>query len=248
MHIEQARRYLYTASAVPATGEITFPFQQYIDAKASSALPATGGRATARIDDYHVDKIISIGSAVTQLVGSFSKEENAFNTLVTTTIDGLNLLDVVTADRCVARLTSRHLKEDPNKESPGPEASIVFLGCHFENLRIAGFQAVIEYNEDLLANVDTFEGMRAHCPKNKIPSTESRGMLSTSIIKNISGLVGVKVQGNRIEIPQFGVVYLGEVIAKPSTRRLTMIRAELGCSLYGNVSICQIDGNGTEYP
>ena len=48
-----------------------------------------------------------------------------------------------------------------------------------------------------------------------------------------------------INIPNLGAFYFGELIIQWSTRRLTMIRVELGSPTGGSGSVSDVDTNGT---
>ena len=70
-------------------------------------------------------------SAHTQVSGHKSKKhDGASVTLATSQVDDLNVLNVVTADRVVAQVSTTHF---PDHRAP----AVTFLGTHFENLRIA---------------------------------------------------------------------------------------------------------------
>ena len=47
-----------------------------------------------------------------------------------------------------------------------------------------------------------------------------------------------------ILIPGFGVVYFGEYLITPTSRRLTMLRIELGCPITGSIVCGYVDANG----
>ncbi len=85
--------------------------------------------------NYRLEGIISFAGAHTQVSGHISKKhKNAKVTLATSVVEDLNVLNVVTADRVVAQISTTHF---PNVEAP----SVTFLGTHFENLRIARHKA-----------------------------------------------------------------------------------------------------------
>ena len=61
---------------------------------------------------------------------------------MTATIEGLNFLDVLTADRLVARISSYYLFEEEHSHYS-------FVGTQFDNLRIGGYPVELELNERL---------------------------------------------------------------------------------------------------
>ena len=45
---------------------------------------------------------------------------------------------------------------------------------------------------------------------------------------------GGSIDGGKIHIEEFGTIYLASVIFKPSYRRISMLRVELGCPIGGS--------------
>lgn len=85
--------------------------------------------------NYRLEGIISFSAAHTQVSGHKSKKHvGASVTLATSVVEDLNVLNVVTADRVVAQISTTHF---PGVEAP----EVTFLGTHFENLRIARHKA-----------------------------------------------------------------------------------------------------------
>src|SRR5438270_49307 len=85
--------------------------------------------------NYQMEGIISFSAAHTQVSGHNSKKHTGASvTLATSVVEDLNVLNVVTADRVVAQISTIHF---PGVEAP----EVTFLGTHFENLRIARHKA-----------------------------------------------------------------------------------------------------------
>lgn len=55
---------------------------------------------------------------------------------------------------------------------------------------------------------------------------------------------GWKQKGFAIEVPNFGRIYLAELIVRPSYRRLNMLRLELGSPVVGRVVVASASCNG----
>jgi len=194
--------------------------------------------------------------------------------LASATIEGLNILDMVTADRIVARVASKQFIDDP-------EPTITPIGSHFENLRIAGCPIHAELDTDLFNRLGTFkafkdayegnqqyrEAMQALFlwgkPKFEVPEflrerynwftgdkfPESKGIVLCSLVKGIKANCGeLKIYGNVIEVPQFGKVYLGEVMLQQYEREVTMLRLELGSPSAGTASGPSGGGGGAGFP
>jgi hypothetical protein len=123
-------RFRYHASAVGASGSLYAPYNQLIPAQASAALPEMGGVAHTIARRLN-NPVMRFERAKSELVGRYDEDDKAYETGITVVVERLNILDMVTADRIVARLISKH----PQGEK---EPSISLTGSHFENLRVAG--------------------------------------------------------------------------------------------------------------
>jgi hypothetical protein len=57
-----------------------------------------------------------------------------------------------------------------------------------------------------------------------------------------------RVLGHVIELPAFGRIFLGEVLASRDFIQVTMVRAELGCAVVGSTSGGVVTANGHMVP
>jgi len=273
--------YLYNAHGYGFGGRIDRPFQHVLDVHAGASLPTTGGYEVSRRENFRLNEIISYTAAHTVVAGSRNEKDGSYTTLASSTIEGLNILDMVTADRIVARVASKQLITDD-------EPTITPIGSHFENLRIAGCPIEVELDTDLFNRFGTFsdfkkayeadqqhrERMQAAFlwgkPKFEVPDflrerynwfagdkfPESKGIVLCSLVKGFKTCCGefkdncgeLKVYGNVIDVPQFGKVYLGEVMLKQYEREVTMLRVEMGSPTSGPASGPSGGGGGTTYP
>jgi hypothetical protein len=146
------RHFHYHASALALSGELTRPVHHVIEVQAGTSLPTTGGVGSSHVENFRLDEVVSFRRAYSHVSGSV-KEENGkriHTTHATATVEGLNILDVVTADRVVARLSSSF--EEPTPRKPGPfEGRVLLLGSKFENLSIAGHAVEVELDHELLS-------------------------------------------------------------------------------------------------
>lgn len=146
------RHFHYHASALGLSGELTRPVQHVIEVQAGTALPSTGGVGSSHVENFRFDEVVSFRRAYSHVSGSVKEENNKriHTTHATATVEGLNILDVVTADRIVARLSSSF--EEPAPKVPGPyEGKVLTVGSKFENLNIAGFPVDVELDHELLS-------------------------------------------------------------------------------------------------
>lgn len=208
--------------------------------QASVSLPLTGGHGTSRVENFRHRSFFSFRSAESQVVGSYSTTDKAYGTLATCTVEGLDIMGVVTCDRIVARITSKHPDD-------GSEPSIIPLGSRFENLHIAGFRIAPELAIDDLCEHDTWSKLG----KLKVPfqKHESRDMAACTLVRDLGELPGgLQANGLAIHVPHFGTVHLAELFITPDARRLLMLRVELGCSVEGQYGAGGSGGNGAWPP
>ena len=241
----EARRFHYHGTGHALSGHIWRPFQRLIEVQAPSSLPTIGGVGASRVENFRLDDFVSFKTGYTHVMGSQksvrrddrtqeqSKGKGEYRivhtTQATAVVEGLNILDVVTADRIVARLTSTH---DPAE----PEGRIVLVGSKFENLRIAGCEVNVRIHHQLCLKLETFEAVRnevkkpgselrkmadetwgtTHASDAKNPQTEleSHGALLCSIVKEVEfkdpnfAKIG-KTQANGSDQPCPGVERFG---------------------------------------
>jgi hypothetical protein len=185
---------------------------------------------------------VSFRAAYTQAIGTEDATGGSWNSLVTATVEGLNIQNVVTCDRIVARLASHHYMD-------GREPSIITLGSHFENLRVAGQPVHYEPDGQILREWDTMSRAQEGCAGRKpySLSADNRRIFS-SIVRNVSCPGGVEVKDNVIYFAEFGAIHLGEIMISDGERRLTMMRIEFGCEVEGNGSFSDVGGNGLPSP
>jgi hypothetical protein len=247
----------YHACAHAFSARFTRPFDELIDVQAPSSLPTTGGHGNSRVENFRFREFVSFKSGYTHVSGAHQADDGSNNTLVTSTVEGLNLMDVVTADRLVTRLYSKHLLN-------ATEGSITLVGSKVENLRIAGYPVHVELDLDLFEKIPTYAVAQNEFAKKgdffkiaddpfrtgqSIPTRDANGAFLCSCIKELdTKCPGVKRSGHCFAVPGFGKIYLGEVILRHGERSLTMIRFELGSAVSGTGSAGGGTSNGHHFP
>jgi hypothetical protein len=58
----------------------------------------------------------------------------------------------------------------------------------------------------------------------------------------------VKRKGHVFIVPQFGKVFVGEILAKHGTRTLTMLRLEMGSPVSATANLAEAIVNGNTWP
>ena len=251
-------RFLYHGEASAANGILSGPTQEVIEVQAASSLPVIGGTAKAHVRSFSHNgsggNVLSFTHGYTQALGYFVEKDQAWNTIVTATVEDLHILDVVTARKVVARLASEH-------PINGGKPSIRAIGSMFEGLRIAGKNVEVDLATDHLDRyavhgdlVDAYRGKdrvfrelfdRLRRPEFGAPH-ETPELIGCTLVKGIECHSDqVKFEDGVICIPNFGKMHLAELIIKPSERSLTMVRVELGSPPSGSVTVASGRTNGS---
>lgn len=136
------KTYHYNAHGHALSGRIERPLDHLVEVQAAVSLPLIGGLGSARVNGFRFQEFVTFESAYSHVSGTRDGEDGAYTTQVTSTVERLNILDMVTADRVVARISSQH-------PAPHHEPAIIFLGSKFENLRIAGCPVEVELDHEL---------------------------------------------------------------------------------------------------
>jgi len=326
----------FHAEAHALSGKLELPFKEEIKKQAfvklagelaslSEQEKAQRSYFSQHAKNFRLEGIISYATAHTQVSGHESKKHpGASVTLATSVVENLNVLNVVTADRVVAQISTTHL---PDEHAP----LVTFLGTHFENLRIfrhkvfpklnlrlcgdpvaaehrfvqsAGFLKAVRDQHTGLA--DSVKGLKTAVENDEKKEQKLRDRKLNGL-RDLPGLVerdynaalldadkineriaaaeekvqqegleaghrlwpGVKCSlvdkveievptkeqvsdpiksyGHVIHVPDFGKIFLADLIVNHNSFDLTMIRLELGCVADGKISItnCNVNGKGS---
>jgi len=229
------RTHNYDAEAMVLSGHLKLPLSQPIEPQTHSKLTAKGGYVSQRSDAYQLESVISIRSAHSHVAGNKSnKPGEGWNTMTTTVVEGLNVMEVLTADRIVGQTITHH----PLK---GYVPSISFLGTRFENLRIAGIPVELEWDQEIFGSTPVNDVSYALDPGvlsrvsrqydrilqnknlpaalqeryNQLSSTlGSAEAVECSLVNRVSGLFPGTIAGNMVTIPGFGTITLAKLTVK----------------------------------
>jgi hypothetical protein len=127
------------------------PIQQPIEREGHVVLDKTRreGHITRSTDGNSLEGLITYKGGHTRASGNKVQKQDAWGrthsgwvTLSTSVIEGLNVFEVVTADRVVAQVSTEHPEGHGNDLGHVPK--VTFLGSRFENFRIGGFPVEVE--------------------------------------------------------------------------------------------------------
>jgi hypothetical protein len=251
------RTFHYRACAHAFSGNFTRPFNETIDVQAPSSLPIIGGHGSSRVENFRFREFVSFRKGYTHVSGAHQADDDSNNTLVTATVEGVNIMDMITADRIVARLYSKH-------PAGNGEGFFTMVGSKFENLRIAGCPVELELNTELFDGLPTFTAATKEFTKKgefrriaedpfqtgqTLKAPGPNGVILCSCVKDMETTCpGVKRVGHCFIVPGFGKVFLGEMVIKYGERILTMVRLEIGSAVSGGGVLAQGGGNGHHFP
>jgi hypothetical protein len=223
------RVHSYHAETTVLEGHLRLPLAVEIKPQAYARLPERGGYLAQRINDYRLGSAVSIQSGYTQVAGNRDvKPGHGWSTLATAVVEGLNVLDVVTADRVVGQMAIEH-------PLVGYVPHVTFLGTRFENLRIAGHPVKLDLDLDILGPKPENDapyskaagfverarkqhtGVRAHpglleelagrfTGLSSIPDRPEA--LECSLVNRAEGGFPGRCFGHVIEVPNFGTIVL----------------------------------------
>lgn len=260
MRSDAKKAFYFHADASSLGGFIDKPFQKVIAAQAPISLASVGGHSTARTGAFNFEEIISCSAAYTRVSGGLVAEDGPGSVLVTSVVEGLNILEVVKADRIVCQVTVEH--------AGGSDFSqIHFTGSYCDGLTIGGYDAYPAYNTDLLTpqtpiNAALFQQtgkQQAAKLKKDVadgPNPDDYrllvdrygwmddsnrtlgkdGFLLCSLVNGVKQGTPGRSFAHVVDIPEFGRIFLGEVLVFPSRLQISMVRAELGCTTGGSVN------------
>lgn len=244
MAANDAFQFLYHANAFALSGQFTRPAKHSVEVQAGVSLPPSGGHGQASVGNFAVENLVRFERAYTHVSGSQDANKH-YTSHITAVLEGLNVLDVVTADRVVARLASDH---DPAKR----EGHIICLGSRFDNLRVAGCEVKVEFDHGLFLKNKTHADLAknvASLKKSGRIADESHGVVICSLAKSVEvKCPGIEVNGHVITVEQFGNIHVAEVISVQGAKTVCMLRFKLGSPHQGDLAAGGGNVNGTPFP
>jgi len=250
----------YHAKAHVLMGELHHPISQPIEHYGKVELKNTtrDTHIAQRVHETSIEGLISFRSGHTRVIGTLVEEKQdiygvnhaAHVTLATAVVEGFNVLDILTADRIVAQISTEH----PLKQGSVPRVTL--LGTRFENLQIAGYPVEVKLDLDIcgekpgadspyltektfLARVEKqLKATKTGAPKGLAKDYSDR-LSSIDSLKKLSGK-GAKTKQNGFPkvqcsivksigpIPIPGVKTFGNVIFIPNFGRVALGELEVG--------------------
>jgi len=248
---ERNRYYSYTAAGSGFGGILTSPAPLVVPTQAMASLSPSGGYGSSSVENFGIGGVLYVGKAVTTVQGDPKQTE------LTITLEDINLMDTLRVGRIVLHLVST---PDPS----GKETAVLAAGSSIDGLTVQGkpvdvpcsvqtfdqyptYTALQQaYIEDQLKGMIIEPGtLGAPCTARTLDGCQSAaGDVKATIypLDQYSGWLPVSNGGLRVK--DFATLYLGEYRISSYSRRLTMLRVELGCDTSGGMGFGDGIGNG----
>jgi hypothetical protein len=137
----QIRSHDYHAEAHVLSGHLQRPIEQKIERHAPVTLKdRRGGHLTRFEEQVSIEGLITFTKGHTRVSGARSLKHNGWITLSTSVVEGLNVFEIITADRVVSQISTNHPYEY------GHVPHVTFLGTQFRNLQVSGFPVTLTLN------------------------------------------------------------------------------------------------------
>jgi hypothetical protein len=276
--LQLRRRFVFRGNAAAFGGRFVRPDDVFLEMPGASSLSVVGGRSVAafRGPAENFKGYLSFDSATTFAEGKFDDREKAIalthgkvkeETLVTSTrvraeIKGLTVGTEkrLTVGRMVAELRSTSPRRGAS-EPPIPvgEVAIDDLAIDGYKLRVI-FDAKVFVEHDthakLLRMVTKASFAKKYGPQffaNRAGSIKKRKQIHATLAARIEW-EGEKnpraeiVANNLVVVKDFGKIFLGEILINAGSRRLTLMRLELGSDGGGMAGGPDVDINGGYSP
>src|SRR6266478_7755013 len=232
------RYHVYHAEAHVLSGNLKHPVDQPIEHHGRVVLEKSrrDDHMSESIKEKSLEGLIFFKAGHTRVSGTQLKDKkdvwgndhSGWVTLSTSVIEGLNVLEVITADRVVAQVSTEHPVAD------GHVPKVTFLGTRFENLRVGGYP--VEVDLDL--------GICGERPGDDRPYPEDSGFLDRverqfkgiATSKGLPGELGKQYDGKIRYIDDLRTRAKGRAPGTPDAN------SDLLCSLVKNIGPIPIPG------
>lgn len=269
------RRFIFHGNATGVAARIRRPEYKLLPVHASSTVPTTGGSSESKTGPANLDDYLAFDSAETEAHGDYVDPDAALamthgtvgfdavatKTVVTSKVRGLRVGRRFRVGVADAGLTSY------SPEGESTQNGIRLSGNRLEDVTVDGYVLKITLNERLFSEHDTLDklhaahakGLGAHAAMFYRPAGHSEnkmfvsnGMAHATIVEKMEWEgrphPNATIDGNFLYVPDFGRVYFGELFLSHSSRRLTMLRFQLGSPDGGDISVSDVEPNGSTWP
>jgi hypothetical protein len=229
------RYHVYHAEAHVLSGNLKHPIDQPIEKQARVVLEKTreAGHISESIREISLEGLISFKAGHSHASGSkiekkdlWGNDHSGWVTLSTSVLEGLNVFEVITADRVVAQVSTEHAMKN------GHVPKVTFLGTRFENLRVGGYPVKVEL--DLAICGDK--------PKEDKPYLQDRGFLDR-VQRQLEDIAGAKGLPDELEKKYDAkIAYIDDLKKRGRSKGERNGYPKLECSLVKSIGPIPIPG------
>jgi hypothetical protein len=276
--MDQPRRYVFTGNASGVSFHIRRPVDAILPVQAASSLPVTGGISESQVGPGSLPKPGSAQAYVTfqsastsargdyadpQLAIGMTRKEVAFDAVPTLTTVRAEVTGLVVIGRVEIDLAVMSMQAESAEYPEEPE--IYCKGLRLEGIRVDGYPVRATLAEEFFCDNNTKSKLEKACGNGYEPQCfftanhaaaygfgNPTGMVKCTVVSQLAWAdqpnPNATIEGNSIVIPNFGKVYFGESYITSLSRRITMVRFQLGSDDGGDGSGAGGDTNGTTWP
>ncbi len=227
--------HVYHAEAHVLSGKLKHPIDQPIEHQARVVLEKTrdAGHITESVRETSLEGLISFKAGHAHASGSkiekkdlWGNDHSGWVTLSTSVLEGLNVFEVITADRVVAQVSTEHAMKN------GRVPKVTFLGTRFENLQVGGYPVKVEL--DLAICGDK--------PKEDKPYLQDRGFLDR-VQRQLDGIASAKGLPDDLEKKYDAkIAYIDDLKKRGRSKGEQNGYPKLECSLVKSIGPIPIPG------
>ena len=271
------KRYVFRGYASGVSAHIRRPERRLFPTKGCSALAVTGGLAEDEHPAGGFGRWVSFDAVRTRAHGDYADADLgeattrgsvAFDSVptetnVTAEVIGFDVLKRLRVDRLRLNLMARSPK-------PGEQPVIRLEGNLLEGVKIDSHALRITLAEGFFQECDTHSKLvQRHAagvssqhaaiflpleegadPLTSLP--EAKGIIKCTIVQHMEWdgppHPTASIHGHVLRVPNFGRIYFGELFVCAKSRRLTMVRCQLGSPDGGEVTGGDGETNGSSWP
>jgi hypothetical protein len=260
MRSSAKKAFYYHADANSLGGFVEKPFAKSIPTQSSVSLPEVGGVTTNRTEAFNFEELISCSSAYTRVSGRQIEPDGPWSVTATAAVEGLKVLEVLTADRLVIQVSVEYPTDGGYFSVSLAGSSFEGLrlgGCKAplttNPTLLCEAKTAIRYPDFLRAGREQADNLVKVARADK--SGEDREWLVerfgwmasnqkqeegqcilASLVNGVSQPTPGMSIGHAVEIPDFGRLFLGELLVCQSSIQVSSFRAELGCGTHAQVN------------
>jgi hypothetical protein len=266
------KRYIFKANAIAAAARVhridpEKDLDHTVPSLAVSSLPVIGGESKAKVEHFCFEVkhprplgILSVHHAETHTDGK-PDGRGGHRSTSRCRVNGLSVLSKVHVESLEAQLESEHTAD-------AKHPLIRPRGNRIDGLKLDDYELKVTLDEGLFSECASKDQLakrfasdsslrekfawRFNAEPKATSIPEFKNYYICSLVRDIQWVgkphPDVTIEGYKLRWPGFGRIYLGEILVGEGSRRLTMIRVEMGSPIEGSASSGSVDQSGSSMP